>query len=124
MKRRKLNLASAVGCALLLAIPMTAANKPAPEAHKKPAKEIVRHAWRPETLSGKIMTVDPAKKLVVLKDQNGVPFDMVVTSSTRIKSGDRMLKLSDLGSQTDHSASVHFIPQRRGDVAQSIQITG
>ena len=128
MKRKMWNSIGAAGCALLLAIPIMAANQPTPKAnktgtHKTTMTETVRH-WRAETVSGKIMMVDPAKKLVVLKDTDGVPFDMVVTRSTRIESGNQMLKLSDLASKTNQSASIHFVPEGRGDVARSIQITG
>lgn len=127
MKRRMWNALGTSGCALLLAVSMAAANTPAPNAHKeahKTAAKAITHHWRAETLSGKIAMVDPAKKLVVLKGADGVPFDLIVTRSTRIKSGSQMLKLPDLASRSNQGASVHFVPERRGDVAQSIEITG
>jgi hypothetical protein len=104
---------------------MTAVNKSAPEVHHKTtARETIRRSWRPETLTGKITMVDPVKRLVVVKGASEVPFDMIVTPSTRIRSGDQKLKLSDLASQTKKDASVKFVPERRGDVAQSIRVNG
>jgi hypothetical protein len=128
MKRNVWNALGTAGCALLFAISMTAADKPVTkphkaEVHKTAAKVATRH-WRPETLSGKIAMVDPAKKTVVVEGADGVPFDMIVTRATRIESGSQTLKLSDLASKSNQNASVHFVPERRGDVAQSIQITG
>ena len=76
------------------------------------------------TLSGKIIMVDTAKRIVVVRDANGVPIDMIVTPSTRIKSGEQRLKVTDLASETNQSASVKFVPERLGDVAQSIRVTG
>lgn len=128
MKWRTWKALGTAGCALLFAISLTAADKPATEAHKAEAhkteaKATMRH-WRPETLAGKIAMVDPANRLLVVKGSDGVPFDMIVTRSTRIESGSQALKLSDLASKTNQGASIHFVPERRGDVAQSIQITG
>jgi len=133
MKRKTWNAFGTAGCALLLAIAMTAADKPAPATHKaathkaevhKTAAKATVHRWRAETLSGKITAVDPANRLLVVKAADGVPFDMIVTHSTRIEFGSQALKLSDLASRTNQNASIHFVPERRGDVAQSIQITG
>ncbi len=84
----------------------------------------MRNAWPPEALSGKITIVDPAQKLVVVETPNGVPFDMVVTSKTRIKSGNQALTLKELTQDSNKTASIKFIPARRGDVAKSIQIRG
>ena len=75
-------------CAMLAAIPRTAADKPAEKAPKTAATKAsaVRSVWAPETLSGKIAMVDAAQDLVVVDDSSGVPFDMVITSRTHIKS--------------------------------------
>ncbi len=70
------------------------------------------------------MSVDPQKRIVVVKDSSGVPFDMVVNRSTRIKAGDRELRLGDLSSDVNKKASVRFVPERHGDVAESIQMNG
>jgi hypothetical protein len=100
---------AAAACALA-AIPMAAANLP--------------RGWPPETLSGKISMVDPGEKLVVVQTPDGVSFDMVVTGTTRIKSGDRTVPLNDLQQDVNKTVSVRFTPERRGDVARSIEIGG
>ena len=124
MKRQLLSVLSAASLAFLLAVPMIAANKPAVQSHKTPAKETIKTAWAPETLSGKIMMVDPAQHLAVVKGADGVPFDMIVTHSTQITSGDQTLKLPDLSADLNKSVSVKFVPERKGDVARSIQVNG
>jgi hypothetical protein len=96
--------------AMLLAIPMLASSRPE------------KSAWPAETLTGKITMVDPGAKLVVIQDRDGVPFDMEITPATRIRSGDQSEHPKDLSQQTNQTATVRFIPERGGDVAQSIQI--
>lgn len=120
----KLTTLATAACALLLAVPAMAANQPAAKTNKQTTKTAVRSAWRPETLSGTIAMVDPARKLVVVTTPDGTPFDMVLTSGTRIKSGDQAITLNQLTGDTDKSVSVRFTPERRGDVARSIQIGG
>jgi hypothetical protein len=68
--------------------------------------------------------VDPARKMVVVTTPDGTPFDMVLTSRTRIKSGDQAVTLNQLTGDKDKSVSVRFTPERRGDVARSIRISG
>ena len=68
--------------------------------------------------------VDPAQHLVVVQDSSGIPFDMVVTGSTQIRSGNQKLTFGDLTSDINKNVSLHFIPERRGDVARSIQLNG
>jgi hypothetical protein len=107
----------------LVLIPLTAADKPAPQpAHKPAAAAAVRSVWPPETLSGKISFIEPGRKLLVVKDQSGVPFDMVITSKTHIESGNKSLTLKDLSQDANKSVSVRFVPERRGDVAESVRI--
>ena len=84
----------------------------------------MRTAWKPETLTGKITNVDPDRNLVIVETNDGVPFDMLVTPNTRIKSGDRGLDLKELKRDMNQNVSVTFTPERRGDVATFIQITG
>lgn len=126
MKRKLSTALGAAACAFFLTVPLTAASKTATASHqtKTTLNETRHRAWPAETLSAKITMVDPAGKLVVLERSDGVSFDMIVTPSTRIRSGSRMLKLSGLASDKNKNASVHFVPERRGDVAQSIQVTG
>ncbi len=78
----------------------------------------------PETLTGKIMMIDPKSNVVVVKDSTGTTFDIVVTKATRIRAADRRLSLKDLSSDTNKPVSVQFVPERSGDIARSIQVTG
>ena len=126
IKRVMLALVGAAACLLLLSVPATAAEKSAPAAQKttKMAARKARSAWPAEDLSGTIAMVNTAEHRVVVMDTSGAPFDMIVTPSTRIRSGDQSLKLTDLASRINKGASVHFVPERRGDVARSIQVNG
>ena len=126
MMRVELSMLAATACALLLAIPLTAANKPAAARMKKngTTTAAMRSAWPPETLSGKIAMVDPDRKLAVVETPDGVSYDMVVTAKTRIKSGAEAIALKDLTRDLNKDVSVRFTPERRGDVARSIQIGG
>ncbi len=107
-------LLGAVVCWLTFLVPASAAQK----------AKTARTAWQPETLNGKIVSVDPAQKLVIVKDAAGVPFDMRVTASTRILADGQKLKLDGLKADAGKSVSVRFTPERSGDIAQSIQIAG
>src|SRR5579859_1745482 len=84
--------------------------------------QTLRNQWQPQTLSGKIAMVDSGKKLVVIKDSSGTPFDFMVTPSTRIKQGTERLKLSDLASKANDKVSVRYVPERKGDIAKLIEI--
>jgi hypothetical protein len=125
MKVKRLRLAITAS-ALMLATPLIAADGAATNKSKTMTTTAARRtaAWQPETLSGTIMKVDPDQNLVVVQTSDGVPFDMVVNAKTRIKSGDRSLTLKDLIRDMNKTVSVTFTPERRGDVAKSIQING
>ncbi len=107
-------------------MPAFAAQKPAPTNAKPAAKaqKMAQRAWAPQTLKGKIVSVDPARKLVIVKDEAGVPFDMRVTASTRIRANGQKLKLDGLKADAGKPVSVRYIPEGRGDMAQSIQLAG
>jgi len=112
MKRFRIAFA-ALACPALLVVPAVAAQKP---AH--------RNAWAPEQLTGTISMVDPALRVVVVKDSAGIPFDIQVNRATRIQAGDRQLKLKDLSSDVNKGVSLKFVPERRGDVARTIRLNG
>lgn len=101
-----------VACAL----PMIAASA----VTKAPAA----NAWPAETLSGKIMSVDPNLNVVVVKTSGGVPFDFDISRHTQIRSGGQALTIKDLATDVNKNVSVKFVPERRGDVAQTIQLNG
>jgi len=122
----KLHLLRALGisaCALLLALPINAAEKSATPTHKASSSRTLRNAWSPETLTGKIISVDPAQDLVIMQDSGGIPFDLRVTKSTHIMAGDQKLTLDKLSSDLHKDVSVRFVPERSGDVARTIHIT-
>jgi len=114
--KTKLSFLAGMASSLLLAIPLAAANGPANSA--------TRNAWPAETLSGKITMVDPAQNLVVVQTPDGVPFDMVLTPRTLIDSGNQRVTMKDLSGDINQNVSVRFVPERRGDVARSIEIGG
>ncbi len=127
MLRVNSRIAALTGCALMLAISLAAANPPAARAPSSSvatakANQAARRVWPPETLSGKITMVDPSHKLVVVQAQDGIPFDLVVTGKTSIKSGTQAITLNDLSQDLHKSVSVKFVPESRGDVARSINI--
>lgn len=95
--------------------------KPA-EEKAAPAEKPKAEAVKPETISGNLQMVITDKKLVVLTDSSGVPFNFKVTGATRIKVGGKKAKLDELAGQTNKSASVKFLPLRTGNVAQSIEV--
>ena len=126
MKKVVVSVLAGVACALLLSIPVSAADKAAAAPAKAPAVKPaqVRKAWPQETLSGKVAMVDPDQKLVVIRGADGVTYDMMVTAKTRIRSNDQAITLKALAQDRDKEVSVKFVPERRGDVARLIRIGG
>jgi hypothetical protein len=114
MERKTADWLVRAACAALLAAPLVAA----------PRVSTERSSWAPETLQGTITMVDPAQHILVVQDASGVPFDMVVTHATNIRSGGHEMRLRDLHQDINQNVSVRFIPERRGDIARSIQLTG
>jgi hypothetical protein len=121
MIRIKLSALAATICALMFAVPLTAAGGNAAKTAKITA---VRSAWPPETLSGKIAMVNPGQRLVVIQTQDGVTYDPDVIAKTQIHSGGQSIALKDLTRDLNKTASVRIIPDRRGDIAEVIQIKG
>jgi len=114
MNRRITEALGAAACALILALPVAAASGPA----------APRSVWPAETLSGKVMMVDPAQHLLVMKGPSGVPFDMTVTGSTSVRADGQRTTLSNLSSDVNQNVTVRFVPERAGDVARSVRVTG
>jgi hypothetical protein len=114
MRKRIGPVWAAIACVLLLpAIPLSAANGAA----------AARNAPPPENLSGKIILVDPDYGMVVVQGQDGIPIELVVTPSTRIRSGGQAATLRDLARDMNKSASVKFTPASVGDLANSIRVS-
>lgn len=124
MRQRKWQLCGAVIGALLWAIPMAATVKTGPEVHKPSpvSAKAARSAWPPETLAGRIMTVDASRRLVVVESPDNVPYDMRVSPETRLLLGKQPVKLAALSSDVNRQVTVRFRPERSGDIAQLIQI--
>jgi hypothetical protein len=75
-----------------------------------------------ETISGTLSMVDADKKIVVVTDSAGTPFDIKVNGATRIKVAGKKAKLDDLVSETNKAVSIKILPTRTGNVAQTIEI--
>ena len=104
-------------CVIFALTSATAATVPA-NRHAAPA------AWPAETLTGTVMMVEANRNLVVVEGADRVPFDLRVTPSTHIRSGNKSLRLQDLTSDQNKPVSVTFVPTGAGDVARVIRITG
>jgi hypothetical protein len=123
--RVKLSMVATTACAMLFALPLAAVDRPAAKVNGNTmAAAALRGAWPEESLSGKITQVDPTRKLVVVETPEGVPFDLLITAKTRITSGGHTVTLEKLTGDTNRTVSVKFVPERRGDVAKSIHISG
>ena len=107
----KSTILASLAAALLLSLPAISATT-----------AQIRNSWPPETLTGKIMMVNPDQKLVVVRTANGVPFDMVVKPSTRIDQGAEKIDLPALAQDVNRPVSVRFVPERSGDIARSIEV--
>ena len=118
MKTMLISLSIAM-CACLLATPIMGAERT--KANVPAAKPAVVKA---ETLSGTVLMVDPGRKLLVVKGADGVPFDLHLTSSTRIQSGRQRLTIRDLSQDKQKTVSVRFVPARNGDIASSVDLKG
>lgn len=123
MKLIMLSILGGAVCALALVIPSAAADKP-PVTTTATQSTSLGGAWPSEDLSGALSVVDRKEDLVVVKVPNGVPFDMMITPRTNIWSGGRKISLEDLEQYRNRQVSVRFVAERRGDVAESIRITG
>jgi len=124
MRRVYLLAVATTACSLLWAIPLSAADSATAKLNSKVTKTTKRATWRPEALSGKLAMVEPDQKLVVIQTPDGVPYDLKVTANIRIQSRGRSMVLKDLKQEVNKKVSVRLVPERRGDLARSIQING
>lgn len=109
---------SLMAAAALTAVPSFAADA---GTHAN-TRHTQRMQWAPQTLSGTITLVDPAQKLVVVRTQAGVPFDVDITPHTRLENGNRRISLQTLNRDVSQQVQVKFIPERHGDVAAWIKV--
>jgi len=127
---RKLFLITLSGLALAFVVFSSTLAQEAAQPQEAPAEKKAAPAEKPkaefakaETISGTLQTVVADKKIVILTDSAGTPFNFKVTGATRIKVAGKKAKLDDLASQTSKGASVKFLPTRSGNVAQTIEIS-
>jgi len=120
MKKLSISVLAIVSGVLYLSIPVAAADKPAAPAAKTTHAATIRNAWPAETIAAKIDTVNPDHHLLIVQGTNQVPFDMIITARTRIKSGDKRIGFADLAGDQGKTVTIKFVPERRGDVAESI----
>ncbi|HUY13303.1 MAG TPA: hypothetical protein VMX16_06700 [Terriglobia bacterium] len=100
---------------------------PATASEAAKAKTVKHHsaAASMETLSGTISMVDTHKKVVVVTDSNGIPFDLKVTGATHIMVSGKKAKLADLSDATSKQATVKYRAEKQaGDIATSIEVGG
>lgn len=76
-----------------------------------------------ETLAGSIVMVHAEKKILVVRSAAGIPYNFIVTPTTRITAQNQRLKLADLASRLDQRVTVRFVPTRRGNIARSVEVT-
>ena len=93
------------------------ATKPEAPATTEKAKAP---AVKAETIAGTLQSI--TGKVVVVTNSNGIPFDFVVNGATKIKVGGNKAKLADLSGSTGKSVSVKFLPEKTGNLAQSIEV--
>lgn len=122
MRHIVFELAGGMACALFLAVPLAAANTTLTKSAAK-TTEPPRSVWPAENLTGKITMVYPSRHLIVV-NHLGVPFDMIVGRNTRIESGNQTLTLDQLSSTLNKDVAVHFVPERAGDIAVTINLQG
>lgn len=89
-----------------------------------PVAAADKDSWPAETLAGTISMVEPGQHVVVVKSQDNVPFDMVITPKTHIMCNNQAVTLKDLSQYQNKNVSVRFVPEGRGDIAESIRING
>jgi|SRR5579875_3625589 len=98
--------------------------KKAATHHHATSSKAAKAAAKLHSLSGTISMVDATKKIVVLTDSNGVPFDFIVTRATHIEVSGKKATLSELADQTNKQASVKYMDRMKaGQLARSIEVS-
>lgn len=113
---------TAMGISLIsCATALWAAPKTTTPSNSAAEQQATEQRWAAQNLNGKISMVDPNINLVVIRDSSGVPFDLTVSRSTKIDMGAQREELSQL--MPNESVSVHYVPEARGDIARTIQVS-
>lgn len=88
------------------------------------ASKPMWNSFKPETLKGTISIVEPGKKSLFVSASNGVSFHFLVTGRTKIHINGTRSTIADLAQLAQKQATVTFVARPRGDVAQSITVSG
>jgi hypothetical protein len=115
MKKMRRGMWMALGSALLLIAATASA-----ATTKSGGKAGSEMRWQTQTLSGKVVMVQPADRLLIIRDSSGTPFDLVVTRATRIEAGAQKETLAQL--TPNESVTVRLIPEAQGDIAASVKV--
>lgn len=67
--------------------------------------------------------VDTDKKMLVVKDSDGVPLNFSLLKGTKITMGGKKAAMSDLSGASGKQVSVKFVPTRKGNSAKSVDIS-
>jgi hypothetical protein len=95
--------------------------KPAAKSSvKKGSSQVLASA---EDLSGTITRIGASDKEVTLIGSNGVPYDFKVISKTRVKVANKEIPAPDLANEINKPATVHFIPEANGNLAETILLS-
>jgi len=124
MRNPSICVFAALSCLACLTMPMTAADEPSPTTSRAKQVNGARHQWPAETMTGKITQVEPDHHLLIVESSDKVPFDLIITAKTRITAPARAVSMGDLVKDQGRTVTIQFIPERRGDVAVSIHISG
>jgi hypothetical protein len=93
-------------------------NSNAAASEKAPSNAVL---GKKETLTGRLYMVEPAQKLVVVKDSGDIPFDITVTRHTKILVNNQTAELANLKDHVNSPVTIQFVPRDQGDFAQTIQ---
>ena len=112
---------------LLIIIPFALLLVVQPATAQMKATSSVETNWnsfRPETLGGTITMVEPAEKAVFVMGSGEVSYKFLVTGKTNIEVNGTKASIDELANQTRKEISVTFVARARGNMAQSISVSG
>lgn len=80
--------------------------------------------FRRETLSGTISMVEPGTRAVFVTGTDNVSYKFLVTSKTKIEVGGTASSIDALAGQTGQQVTITFVARAKGNMAQSITVSG
>lgn len=97
----------------------------APAAKEMSSQQMSNQGFGvPESMSGTIQMVVADQNLLVVSGPNGVPYDLKITPKTVIVVGDKAGTLETLSGLIGKQVSVGFVPQRDGNFATRVEVSG